>query len=314
MPLRRLLLITCALALGTLPAAHAGPEPQGEGYAETTGPEVAERPSDRRRDLPEELEGVGVEERLGETVSASLAFSDSDGRSVTLEEYLAGDLPVALTFVYHDCPMLCSLVLSGLTDVMRQSGMEVGKDYRALAVSINPADTPAQAAAAKEVYTRRLGVEDGDGYVFLTGSAEAVARLTEEVGFRYRWVEAQQEYAHTASVVFLSPQGKITRYLYGIQFPASDFQMALREARAGTVGSPVDQLLLYCFAYDPAAGGYVLQATNAMKLGGLATLLLLSGTLLVFWRREKHKNEAARQAGAPRWGDLEEGLRTAPHS
>lgn len=313
MILRLLVLLAGVLVLGTaVPVAASPTGPGAEERAEGTSVPGQAPAGDRQREVPEEFQGIGVDEQLGSAVTPSLSFTDSEGRVLTLGEVLSGDLPVVMAFVYHNCPMLCSLVLNGLTNTMREAGMVAGRDYRALAVSIDPRDTPERAAEAKELYARRLE-EGGDGYIFLTGSEEAIAQLTEEVGFRYRWVEAQQEFAHTASLVFLSPTGQITRYLYGIDFAASDFQMALREARAGTVGSSVDQLLLYCFAYDPDAGSYVLHAVNTMKLGGLLTLLVLGGALFVFWRRERRKNAAALRTPGARWGDYEEGLRALPN-
>lgn len=308
MPLRfPFLLLLVSLLLGA-----GAPTVVADGASATGEAERPDRPGDRVRPIPPEFEGIGVEERLGETVPADIPFVDSEGRDVLLGDYFRGDVPVVVTFVYHDCPMLCSLVLNGVTDVMREARMTLGRDYRVLAVSFDPTDTPERAAAAKEVYSRRLGFESED-YAFLTGTPEAIARLTDAVGFRYRWLEAQQEYGHTATLVFLSPEGVITRYLYGLQYAPADFSMAVREARAGTVGTTLDQIFLYCFMFDPETGGYVLQAMNVMKLGGLLTMLLLGGTLFVFWRRERRRNARARRAGRPGWADFEGDVSPAPH-
>ncbi len=240
-------------------------------------------------ELPDEFEGVGIEERLGETVSPALPFTASDGTPVTLGDYLDGERPVVVAFVYHNCPMLCSLILDGMTEAIRESSVELGEDYQALAVSFDAGDTPERAAEVKARYAGLVGDGAEDGLHFLTGSPPSIDRLTGELGFGFRWNERQQEFAHSAGLFFLSPEGRLTRVLYGIEFPASDFRAAVLEAGEGRVGSPVDQLLLYCFVYDPDAGSYVLHAQNAMKVGGLLTILLLGGFLLFFWRRESNK-------------------------
>ena len=264
-------LIACLFAVAVLAAA-------GRSVAQTPG------------EIPDELADVGIEEHLGDVVSPDIAFVDSDGNAVTLGDYFDGERPVALAFVYHNCPMLCSLILDGMTTAMREAGLDLGEDYQALAISFDPRDTPERAAEVKARYLARFeGENAAEGLHFLTGSQENIDRITDEIGFKFEWNERQQEFAHTAALYFLSPNGKITRYLYGIEFPSRDFRTALLEASEGQVGSPLDQLILYCFQYDPAAGSYVLQATNAMKVGGLLTLILLGGFLLFFWRRERTK-------------------------
>jgi len=260
-----------------------------------------------RRQQREAFSGIGVDERLGEEMDLAIPFRDHRGNPVTLADYFTGEQPVALTFVYHDCPMLCSLVLDGVGRALQQTSLRLGQEYRMLAISIHPGDTPELAAAAHDRYRRYLPENaDPEAFIFLTGTEDAIARVTEEIGFNFRWLEDQQEYGHTAMVAFLSPTGQITRYLYGLEFPSSDFRRALVEAGQGTIGTPVDQLILYCFAYDPSAGGYVLQASNAMRLGGFATVILLSLSLFFFWRREKRANEASRN-----WLDGEDPLRIA---
>lgn len=281
---------------------------------------VLAQPEDRvtpeRQAQREAFSGMGVDEQFGETVPLDLAFTDHTGASVRLSDYFEDGLPVVLTFVYHDCPMLCSLILDGTTTVMRDAPVTLGQNYRVLAVSFDPRDTPERAAEARALYGRRLG-EDArlDDFVFLTGEQASIDALTDAVGFRYEWVEAQQEFAHTAMLTFLSPEAVITRYLYGIAFDPADFRLAAIEARQGEVSSPMEQLLLYCFIYDPDQGGYVLHATNAMKLGGLLTMILLLGGLGTFWLRERRRNADARRTGG--WDDVlpglrKEGLGTAP--
>jgi protein SCO1/2 len=246
-------------------------------------------------EIPAELENVGIEERLGGTVSPDIPFVNAEGEAVTLGDYFGGDRPVVVAFVYHNCPMLCSLILDGMTAALSGVNLEPGVDYEALAVSFDPRDTPERAAAAKERYVARFDDEAAAaaGFHFLTGTQESIDQITDEIGFGYEWNERQQEFAHTAALYFISPEGTITRYLYGIEYRPQDVRTALLEASNGTIGSPLDQLILYCFQYDPNAGSYVLHATNAMKVGGLLTIVLLGGFLLFFWRRESRRTGAS---------------------
>lgn len=261
-----------------------------------TGRVAAQAPGE----VPNELDGVGIEEHLGEAVSPDITFVDSDGQAVTLGDYFDGERPVVMAFVYHNCPMLCSLILDGMTAAMRETGLDLGQDYQALAVSFDPRDTPERAADVRARYLERFDDPDAaEALHFLTGSQANIDRVTDEIGFEYEWNERQQEFAHTAALYFLSPDGTITRYLYGIGFQPKDVRTALLEASDGRIGSPLDQLILYCFQYDPTAGSYVLHATNAMKVAGLLTILLLGGFLLFFWRRENRRNAPDEALAAP---------------
>lgn len=311
----RFLLITMLL-LAVAAGATAGEPPAGPPAGEGALVEPAEeeeRLTAERRQMREAVAGIGVDEQLGERIDLSTAFVDHHGRSVTLADFVQGDVPLLITFVYHDCPMLCSTVLDGLTGTISQTTLELGTDYRVLAISIDARDSPDHSGPAHERYARRVAeAGDPEALTFLTGSEEAVAAITGATGFRFEWLEDRQEFAHTATLVFVSPAGQITRYLYGIQYPPADVRRSLVEAGEGTIGSTMDQLFLYCFVYDPDKGGYVLHATNAMKLGALLTLLLLAGALLAFWRRENRASRG-RLAGAP-WRHYEDPLRTAPLS
>ncbi len=240
-------------------------------------------------EIPDELEGVGIEEHLGEQVERDIPFTDETGAPVSLGDYFDGERPVVVAFVYHNCPMLCSLVLDGMTEAVRATTLDLGDDYQVLAVSFDPRDTPERAADVEARYAKLVGDVAASGLHFLTGAPSSIERATGDLGFHFKWNERQQEFAHNAALFFLSPNGTITRVLYGIEFPPADFRAALLEAGEGTIGSPVDQLLLYCFVYDPDAGGYVLSAQRAMKVGGLLTVLLLGGFLFFFWRRESKK-------------------------
>ncbi|NNF02870.1 MAG: SCO family protein [Rhodothermales bacterium] len=240
-------------------------------------------------------DGVGVDERLGEAVASNARFLDETGAEVRISDLMDGTTPVILNFVYHECPMLCSLLLDGFTKTLQDMAFTPGSEFDVITVSFSAAETPEIAARQKERYVASLGEQAANGWHFLTGSDEEIARLAESVGFRFRWVQSQNQFAHPAALIFLSPDGTITRYLHGMTFAASDVRRAVVEASNGTVGSAVDRVLLYCFQYDPDANSYVLHATNLMKLGGLLTLLVLGIGLFLFWRRERGLQMSARE-------------------
>ena len=244
----------------------------------------------RTGEMPRQLEGAGMDERLGEVIPTDLVFTNENGEAVALANYFDGKKPVLLTLVYHNCPMLCNLVLHGLTEVMRDMSWTPGNEYEVVAVSFNPAETWEVARREKEKYLGMLGrPQAASGWHFLTGSEASIASLTNSLGFRYKWVEEQQEFAHPSALMFLDGNGRISRYLYGVDYKPRDVRAALVEASEGKVGTAMDQVLLYCFQYDPNANSYVLHAVNLMKLGGLLTLLILGAMLFVFWRREARR-------------------------
>lgn len=241
----------------------------------------------RAGEMPAVFDSVGVTEHLGETIPGDITLYDSDGRQVQIEDYLGRGKPVLLNLVYHDCPMLCNLVLDGLTAAMQEMSWTPSDQFEVLTVSFNSAETPEMAARQKARYLDTYGrPAAAGGWHFLTGEAASIDRLTQAVGFGYRWVEQQQQFAHPAVLIFLSPSGKISRYLYGLEYNPSDVRTALLEASEGTVGSTVDRVLLFCLQYDPNANSYVADAINIMKLGGLLTVLALGTVLLIFWKRE----------------------------
>lgn len=241
------------------------------------------------------LKRAGITERIGETVALGSRFIDEGGSSVGFGEYFDGERPVALTFVYHECPMLCSLVLEGLTKAMRQIEWEPGREYRAVTVSISPSETPEQALRQKERYASRLKNEAArDGWAFLTGREEDIASLTASAGFEFEKDADSGEYGHAATVILLSPEGVVTRYLYGISYKPFDLRAGLIEASEGRIGGIADRLIMFCFQYDPVEGSYVPHAWLAMRLAGGLTLLLLTGFLVVMWRREKVDGQSGR--------------------
>ncbi len=241
---------------------------------------------------PRETQGVTVTERLGEIVPDTLQFVDENGQTVQLGDLLHRGKPVVVNFVYYNCPMLCGFVLQGFTEALKPLSWTAGKEFEIITISFAPEETPEDARAAKKSYLKMLGKpEAAAGWHFLTASAEASTALARAVGFSYKWDERTKQYVHPTALVFLSPEGKITRYLYGIDFPPRDVRLALIEAADGKVGasSLANRVLLYCYQYDPKAGSYSLVATNLMKLGGLITLLALGAALTAFWIRERRK-------------------------
>jgi protein SCO1/2 len=235
--------------------------------------------------LPPQLEGVGVEEKLGARIDLSLQFIAENGYPVPLSRFFNQGRPVLLNLVYYSCPMLCNLVLNGQTQALREVPWVTGHDFEIVTISINPGDTFALAQRKKQAYAESYG-KSMAGWHFLTDYQGNARKLAEQVGFRYRWDEASQQYAHLAAIMFLTPDGKISRYLYGVKFRPRDMRLALTEASQGKLAPTVDRLLLYCFQYDPSSRSYVLFAKNLMRLGGAATVLIFGAVLLSLWRQD----------------------------
>ncbi len=256
-------------------------------------------PSGLRADekLPPELEGVGVVERLGNHVDLDLEFVNESGRPVKLREYFSSGKPVLLTLAYYTCPMLCSLILNGQTAALKEVAWTPGEQFEVVTVSFDPRDTPELARKKKANYLEMYGKQAGDGWHFLTDYNENVKKLADQVGFHYKWDQEQEQFAHTAAIMFLTPDGRVSRYLYGIKFSPRDVRLALTEAGEGKMGSTVDKLLLYCFHYDPSSKGYTLFAINLMRAGGALTVVILVFVILRLLRRERGR--AAGPMGDP---------------
>lgn len=240
--------------------------------------------SDRTRN---ELEGVGIERQLGASVPTDLEFQNAEGETVTLGQYLNGETPVILNLVYHNCPMLCGLMLDGFTSSLQSLEWTPGQEFRVLTVSFNHREGPEIAHKKKDAYVKRLDRPGAaEGWHFLTGSEATIERLTSSVGFNFRWVPEEEEYAHPTTQVFLSGEGVVTRYIYGIEIPGGDVRKALVEASNGEVGNAIDKAAMYCFQFDPEKNTYTADAFNLMKIGSVFTVLVLGGILFMFWRRE----------------------------
>lgn len=233
------------------------------------------------------LESVGVDEHLGDQVPMDAVFRNANGEEVHLGDYLKGG-PAILTLNYYTCPMLCPLTLRNLLGAATEmKGIELGRDFRIVTVSINPGEKEETARArAEEIYSEMQGIKDPPSrWPFLLGDAKSISALTGSVGFRYRKVG--EEFAHPDVFVVLTPQGKISRYLYGIEQAPTDLKLALLEAAGGRIGESqtLNRILLYCFHYDPVGRKYALYARNIMKAGGVLTLVLLGSLLFVLWKR-----------------------------
>jgi protein SCO1/2 len=235
---------------------------------------------------PPILDQVAFEQRIGEAVPLDTVFRDEAGRSVRLADYVR-DKPVLLVPAYYECPMLCTLVLKGVVSALRALSFDVGREFAVVTFSFSPTESPAEAAAEKAETLgtyRRPGAESG--WHFLTGSPESIRAVTDAIGFRYARDPASGQYAHASGIVLLTPDGRISRYFYGVEYAPRDLRLALVEAAGGRIGSPVDRLLLYCFEYDATTGRYSRPALRAIRVGGTATVLVLGAFVTVMLRRE----------------------------
>ncbi len=237
---------------------------------------------------PRALENVGIEEKLGNALPLDVALVGGDGRPWKMGSAFDGTRPVLLALVYYDCPMLCGLVLSGMAKAMRESGLVLGRDYRAVTISFDPNEKPAQGTARRRGYLQSMGLRDVSGeWPFLVGAAEATRAVADAVGFRYEKDPHTGQWAHLAAIFVLTPDGRVSRYLYGIEYAPKDVRLALVEAAGGKVGTTVDRFLLTCYRYDPATRKYEPYAWGFVRAGALATLFALVALIGGLVRRER---------------------------
>jgi protein SCO1 len=250
--------------------------------------------------LPKELDGVGIVEHRDSYIPLDLKFTDETGRDVALGDYFGKDRPVILTLVYYSCPMLCTLVLNGLVDALKQIDMVPGKDFEIVSVSFDPTETPTLAKFKKQNYLNDYGKpEAAAGWHFLVGQPEPIRQLTGAVGFGYKWNEEQKQYAHQAAIYVLTPDGRLSRYLYGVMYDPRTLKLSLLEAGKGKIGSALDQIVLYCFHYDASSGKYAIAATRIMQLGGFLTIVILGSVLSTFWVRERRRRKSFSSGDKP---------------
>ncbi len=245
---------------------------------------------------PPRLENVGIDQRLDAQVPPDLTFRDDTGKAVKLGDYF-GHKPMILNLVYYNCTMLCGEALAGLASAMRLVKFDVGNEFDVITVSFDPRETPEMAAAKKKDYVARYGRSNAAaGWHFLTGQAESINALTKAVGFQYQYDAKTNQYAHATAIMVLTPQGRISRYFYGVDFPPKDLRMGLVEASQGKIGNAVDAVLLYCYHYDPETGKYGAVVTRILRLAAAATILIMGVFLFILWRLDRSvtRKKAAR--------------------
>jgi len=284
----------CALTL-LLPFAlllFSSERALAQGWGQGPPPRKAPIPAGEK---PRDLEDVRIDQRLDEYLPLDAVFRDENGAEVKLGAYF-GSKPVVLALVYYSCPMLCNQVLNGMTsslDVLK--AFSIGKEFEVVTVSFDPRETPELAREKKETYMKWYKREGAaEGWHFLTGDQANINRLTEAAGFHYKWDEKTTQFIHASGIMIATPEGKLARYFYGIEYAPKDLRLGLVEASAGRIGSPVDQLLLYCYHYDPASGKYGAAVMNMMRLGGAATLIAIIAMFIAFRKR----GPSARRADA----------------
>jgi protein SCO1/2 len=251
---------------------------QGQGM--TTG--VMSPPANLR---PPGLKNVGIEQNLNQQIPPGLSFQDESGKTVRLGDYF-GEKPLILSLVYYRCPMLCGEVLSGLESALRVLKFDVGKQFDVITVSFDPRDTPGIAAAKKAEYLNRYKrAGAGDGWHFLTGPQDSITALTKAAGFQYEYDPKSGQFAHATAIMILTPGGKIAQYYYGVEYAPKDLRLGLIQASQNRIGTVVDQVLLYCYHYDPATGKYGAVISRILQLSGAATILIMGVFLTVLFRR-----------------------------
>jgi protein SCO1/2 len=270
--------------LGGLSVAPAAAQPSPPLSVPPPGPTALEQ-------IPI-LRDAGLDQKLNSLVPLDLPFVDENGRDAKLGDYF-GKRPVILALVYYECPMLCTQVLNGLVGSLQALPFNPGQEFDVVAVSFDPGETPAMANAKRAAYLKRYGRPDAErGVHFLTGRESSIKLLTAAVGFHYAYDPKIDQYAHPAVITVLTPEGRVSRYLFGIEFAPRDLRLALVEAADHRIGTAVDQMLLFCYHYDPESGTYGLAITNFVRLGGVLTVLGLCTFILLSLRRERRQNSA----------------------
>jgi protein SCO1 len=263
--------------LAAAPRAQAG---SPGGYSDPQAPGMVSTVT------PPQLKDVTFKQRLDEVLPLDAAFKDDDGRAVTLGQ-LFGRKPVLLAFVYYQCPMLCTQVMNGISSALKVMPFAAGQDFDVVLVSFDPRDTPAIAAEKKRAHLEYWSTErDAAAWHLLTGDEASIRRVTSAAGFTYRWDERTGQFAHISGILVVTPEGRLSRYFYGVEYSPKELRLALVESGQGRIGSAIDELLLYCFHYDPESGRYGLVVMNLVRLGGVLTVLFMGGFILLMRRRE----------------------------
>ncbi len=247
--------------------------------------------------LPRALDNVGIDQKLNEQIPLDIVFRDESGRDVRLGEYFNHGRPVIISLVYYECPMLCNQVLNGLTGSLKTLSFDVGKEFDVVTISFDARETSQLAAEKKASYIARYGRPGAEqAWHFLTGDQNSINAITKAVGFRYAYDTASKQFAHASGIMLATPEGKLARYFYGIEYAPKELRLSIVEASANKVGSPVDQLLLYCFHYDPSSGKYGLAIMKVVRLGGMLTIVGIFALLIILRRRDKHNTQDGMEA------------------
>lgn len=249
-------------------------------------PSYSMQSSNLKTALPGALQGVGIDQRLNQQVPLNLTFHDEFGRSVSFSSYFHGK-PVLLAPVYFRCPMLCTQILNGVIGGLKAVSLTPGRDFEVVSVSFDPKDTPETAASKKQMYMRRFARADStNGFHFLTGDAANIKTLMDAVGFHYKYDPETEQFAHASGIMILTPEGKLSRYFYGVEFQPLDLRLGLVEASQNKIGSLADAALLFCYHYDPSTGKYGAFSINLLRGAGAGFFLLGAGWMLMAWRRD----------------------------
>lgn len=243
--------------------------------------------------LPQALEGVGILDRRGAQLPLDqIKLQNESGQTVTLGQYFDGTRPVVLSLVYFECPSICTFILNGLVQGLRKLKWTPGEEFEVLSVSIDPKEGAELASEKKKAYLEALGRHEAEkGWHFLTGTEENIKKIAETVGFGYRWVEEEEQFAHGSGIFILTPEGRLSRTLYGIQYDPKDLRLALLEGSENKIGSVIDQLIMFCYRFDPNSRGYALHAFRLMQAGGATTVFFMGSVAFVFWRRQRRKDK-----------------------
>jgi protein SCO1/2 len=248
--------------------------------------------------LPKALNNVGIDQKLNEQLPLDVVFRDEMGREVRLGEYFNHGRPVLLSFVYYECPMICNEVLNGLAGALKTLSFDVGKEFDVVTVSLDARETPELAAAKKASYMARYNRAGAEkGWHFLTGDQKSIDALTQAAGFRYAYDDATKQFAHASGIMLATPDGRLARYFFGIEYAPKELRLSIIEASEHKIGTPVDALLLYCFHYDPTTGKYGLAIMNVVRLGGVLTVIGIIAFLILMRRRNVNSLPPELKAG-----------------
>jgi protein SCO1 len=289
-------LAACALAVGAQAqgvSQSGGPQkenfedgPTLNGSRDTPAPDLL---NVRGVDRPSPLKDVTIEQRLNSQLPLDATFRDENGNTVRLGSYF-GKRPVVLALVYYECPMLCTQILNGMVRAARVMTFNPGKDYDVVAISFDARETPKQALLKKKIYMKDFGrPETANGWHFLTGDLDSIKRVTDAVGFRYKWDVYTATFAHASAIYVLTPEGKLSKYFYGIEYSPKDMRLGLVEASQNKIGNAVDQILLFCYHFDPTTAKYTIFAIDLLRAAGAATVLALGGFVFIMLRKDSRQ-------------------------